>query len=98
MPELTKSGPMPADQRLRLEDCCGTKERWEQSVEPDENQSVGLPQNYSLRRRASEDQKLLAEKEDLSVTRCHRFAPQPHKRADELQNIQHDHEPNRLSG
>jgi hypothetical protein len=60
---------MPTHQRLWLEDDCGIEQGGEQPVKPDEDQPVGVPQFEPCRRRASQDEQLLPQKENLRITR-----------------------------
>src|SRR5262252_6642942 len=67
-PVQTEAAPMPAHQRLGLEDNRGFEQGGEQPIEPDEDQAICSARPEPRRCRPLQDSKLLAEK-------CHlRFA------------------------
>src|SRR5271169_36577 len=61
-PVQTEAAPMPAHQRLRLEDNRGFEQGGEQPIEPDEDQAICSAQPEPRRRGPLQDNKLLAEK------------------------------------
>src|SRR5260370_34902964 len=64
-PVQTEAAPMPAHQRLRLEDHRGFEQGREQPIEPDEDQAINRAQPEPRWRRPLQDNKLLAEKHNL---------------------------------
>src|SRR5213079_638659 len=64
-PVQTEAAPMPAHQRLRLEDNRGFEQGREQPIKPDEDQTIGSAQPEPRRRGPLQHKKLLAEKCDL---------------------------------
>ena len=61
-PGQTEAAPMPAHQRLRLEDNRGFKQAGEQPIEPDEDHAICRAQPEPRRRGSLQHNKLLAEK------------------------------------
>src|SRR5205814_4975408 len=61
-PVQTEAAPMPAHQRLRLEDNRGFEQGGEQPIEPDEDQAIGSAQPEPRWRRPPQDNKLMPEK------------------------------------
>src|SRR5690348_2577352 len=61
-PVQTEAAPMPAHQRLRLEDNRGFEQGREQPIEPHEDQAICIAQPEPRWRRPLQDSKLLAEK------------------------------------
>src|SRR5271169_5048894 len=66
-PVETEATPMPAHQRLRLEDNRGVEQAGEQPIEPDEDQAICRAQPEPYWRRPLQDNKLLAEKRHLGL-------------------------------
>jgi hypothetical protein len=60
---------MPAKHSFRLYDDNGIHHRREQSKQPDQNQTVDVPQADPLSRLAAQHQQLLAKNEDLRIAR-----------------------------
>ena len=64
-PVETEAASMPANQRLGLEDDCGSEQRRKQPIEPDEDQSTCGTQSEPWSRRSPQDEKLVAKEHDL---------------------------------
>src|SRR5690242_3199653 len=64
-PIQTEAAPMPAYQRLRLDDNRGFEQGREQPIKPDKDQAICSPQPEPRRRGPLQDNKLLAEKRHL---------------------------------
>src|SRR6516165_8863957 len=74
-PVLTEAAPMPAHQRLRLEDNRGFKQGGEQPIEPDEDQAICTAQLEPRRRGSLQHNKLLADAILASRAACDRNTP-----------------------
>src|SRR5882762_11016749 len=66
-PVQTEAAPMPAHQRLRLEDNRGFEQARAQPIEPDEDQAICCAQPEPCWCRPLQDNKLLAEKCHLGL-------------------------------
>jgi hypothetical protein len=60
-PVETEAAPLPAHQRLGLDDDFGSEQRGEQPIEPDEDQTICIPQPEPRWCGSLQDQKLVAE-------------------------------------
>ena len=60
---------MPAKHSFRLYDDNGVHHRWEQSGQPDQNQTIDVPQADPLSRPTAQHQQLLAKNENIRLAR-----------------------------
>src|SRR5215469_13109731 len=88
-PVQTEAAPMPAHQRLRLEDNRGFAHRRAQPIEPDEDQAICSAQPEPRRRRSLQDNKLLAKKCDLGFPSRMRSEHSDEQSAEQLQVADH---------
>src|SRR6516164_9744640 len=70
-PVQTEAAPMPAHQRLRLEDNRGFAHGREQPIKPDEDHAIYSAQSEPRWRRPPQDNKLMPEKCHLGFARPH---------------------------
>src|SRR5271170_2432767 len=88
-PVQTEAAPMPAHQRLRLEDNRGFEHGREQPIEPDEDQAISRAQPEPCWRRPLQDDKLLAEKRNLGLASRMRSEQSDEQSAEQLQEVDH---------
>src|SRR5262252_6339168 len=88
-PVQTEAAPMPAHQRLRLEDNRGFKQGGEQPIEPDKDQAICSAQPEPRWRRPLQDNKLLAEKCHLGFASRMRSQQSDEQPAEQLQEADH---------
>src|SRR5215831_9763305 len=88
-PVQTEAAPMPAHQRLRLEDNRGFKQRGEQPIEPDEDQAICRAQPEPRRRGSLQHNKLLAEKCHLGFASRMRSEHSDEQSAEQLEEVYH---------
>ena len=88
-PVQTEAAPMPAHQRLRLEDNRGFKQGGEQPIEPDEDQAICSAQPEPRRHGSLQDNKLLAEKCHLGFASRMRSEHSDEQSAEQLQEVDH---------
>src|SRR5258708_2257470 len=88
-PVQTEAAPMPAHQRLRLEDNRGFKQGGEQPIEPDEDQAICSAQPEPRRRGSLQDNKLLAEKCHLGFASRMRSEHSDEQSAEQVQEVDH---------
>src|SRR5271163_3896671 len=88
-PVQTEAAPMPAHQRLRLEDNRGFEQRREQPREPDEDQAISRAQPEPCWRRPLQDDKLLSEKRNLGLASRMRSEQSDEQSAEQLQEVDH---------
>jgi hypothetical protein len=84
-----EAAAVPADDGLWSDDCQGVQVRWDQAVQPDEDQPIDARQKHSLRRSAPEDIDLLTENQDLRLKSHSRLEQRREKAAQEHQNSDH---------
>src|SRR5262244_4095325 len=88
-PIQTEAAPMPAHQRLRLEDNRGFEHGREQPIEPDEDQAICRAQPEPCWRRPLQDDKLLAEKCCFGLASRMRSEQSDEQSAEQLQEVKH---------
>src|SRR6516162_7765182 len=88
-PVQTEPAPMPAHQRLRLEDNRGFEHGGAQPIEPDEDQAICSAQPEPCRRRPLQDDKLLAEKCRFGLASRMRSEQSDEQSAEQLQEVKH---------
>ena len=88
-PVQTEAAPMPAHQRLRLEDNRGFKQGGEQPIEPDEDHAICRAQPEPRRRGSLQHNKLLAEKCHLGFASRMRSEHSDEQSAEQLQEVDH---------
>ena len=88
-PIQTEAAPMPAHQRLRLEDNRGFKQARAQPIEPDEDQAICRAQSEPRWRRPLQDKQLLAEKCHLGFASRMRSEHSDEQSAEALQEVDH---------
>jgi hypothetical protein len=88
-PVQTEAAPMPAHQRLRLEDNRGFEQGREQPIEPHEDQAICSAQPEPRWRRPLQDSKLLAEKCHLGFASRMRSEQSDEQSAEQLQEVDH---------
>ncbi len=69
-PVRAEAASMPAQHSLRLDDDYGIQQRREEPRQPNENQAIDVSQSGALWRLAAQNQHLLAQDEDLGLTRA----------------------------
>ena len=65
-PEQAKTGTMPTDNRLRLNDHQGLHNARRKPIEAGKNQTIEIAESEPLRRFPSEHSELMAQRQDLS--------------------------------
>src|SRR6516165_3279068 len=85
-PVQTEAAPMPAHQRLRLEDNRGFEQGREQPIEPDEDQAICSAQPEPRWRRPLQDKKLMPEKCHLGLASRMRSEHSDEQSAEQLQD------------
>src|SRR5438309_2446632 len=88
-PVQTEAAPMPAHQRLRLEDNRGFKKGGEQPIEPHEDRAIRSAQPEPRWRGPLQDNKLLAEKCHLGFASRMRSEHSDEQSAEQLQEVDH---------
>src|SRR5262245_48861215 len=88
-PVQTEPAPMPAHQRLRLEDNRGLEHGGAQPIEPDEDQAICSAQPEPRWRRPLQDDKLLAEKCRFGLASRMRSEQSDEQSAEQLQEVKH---------
>src|SRR5215472_8171336 len=88
-PIQTEPAPMPAHQRLGLEDNRGFAHGREQPIEPDEDQAICSAQPQPFWRRPLQDDKLLAEKCCFGLPSRMRSEQSDEQSAEQLQEVKH---------
>src|SRR5262249_1471247 len=88
-PVQTEAAPMPAHQRLRLEDNRGFEHGRAQPIEPDEDQAICRAQPEPRWRRPLKDDKLLAEKCRFGLASRMRSEQSDEQSAEQLQEVKH---------
>src|SRR5262249_27322805 len=88
-PIQTEPAPMPAHQRLGLEDNRGFAHGREQPIEPDEDQAICSAQPEPRWRRPLQDDKLLAEKCCFGLPSRMRSEQSDEQSAEQLQEVKH---------
>src|SRR5262249_39736673 len=88
-PVQTEPAPMPAHQRLRLEDNRGFAHGGAQPIEPDEDQAICRAQPEPRWRRPLQDDKLLAEKCRFGLASRVRSEQSDEQSAEQLQELKH---------
>src|SRR5262245_26449510 len=88
-PVPTEAAPMPAHQRLGLEDNRGFKQGGEQPIEPDEDQAICSAQPEPRWRGPLQDNKLLAEKCRFGLASRMRSEESDEQSAEQLQEVKH---------
>src|SRR5262249_25807634 len=88
-PVQTEAAPMPAHQRLRLEDNRGFEHGRAQPIEPDEDQAICRAQPEPRWRRPLQDDKLLAEKCRFGLASRMRSEQSDEQSAEQLQEVKH---------
>src|SRR5437868_584279 len=88
-PVQTEATPMPAHQRLRLEDNRGFEQGREQPIEPDEDQAISRAQPEPRWRRPLQDDKLLTEKRNLGLASRMRSEYIEEQSAEQPQEVDH---------
>src|SRR5215831_10761046 len=88
-PIQTEPAPMPAHQRLGLEDNRGFAHGREQPIEPDEDQAICCAQPEPRWRRPLQDDKLLAEKCCFGLPSRMRSEQSDEQSAEQLQEVKH---------
>src|SRR5215831_14357593 len=88
-PIQTEPAPMPAHQRLGLEDNRGFAHRRKQPIEPDEDQAICCAQPEPCWRRPLQDDKLLAEKCCFGLPSRMRSEQSDEQSAEQLQEVTH---------
>jgi hypothetical protein len=88
-PVQTEAAPMPAHQRLRLEDNRGFKQGGAQPIEPDKDQAICRAQPEPRRRGSLQHNKLLAEKCHLGFAGRMRSEHPDEQSAEPLQEVDH---------
>src|SRR5215469_16718679 len=88
-PVQTEAAPMPAHQRLRLEDNRGFAHGRAQPIEPDEDQAICRAQPEPWWRGPLQDDKLLAEKCRLGFASRMRSEQSDEQSAEQLQEVKH---------
>src|SRR5438105_9208261 len=96
-PVQTEATPMPAHQRLRLEDNRGFEQGGEKPIEPDEDQAICSAQPEPRWRRPLQDNKLLAEKCHLGFASRMRSEHSDEQSAEQLQEVDHPGDESSLS-
>src|SRR5262249_29784700 len=85
----TEAPPMPAHQRLRLEDNRGFAQGRAQPIEPDEDQAICSAQPAPCWRGPLQDDKLLAEKCRFGLASRMRSEQSDEQSAEQLQEVKH---------
>src|SRR5215510_14894220 len=88
-PVQTEAAPMPAHQRLRLEDNRGFAQGRAQPIEPDEDQAICRAQPEPCWRGPLQDDKLLAEKCRFGLASRMRSEQSNEQSAEQLQEVKH---------
>src|SRR5215831_14393159 len=88
-PVQTEAAPMPAHQRLGLEDNRGFANGREQPIEPDEDLAICSAQPEPRWRRPLQDDKLLAEKCCFGLASRMRSEQSDEQSAEQLQEVKH---------
>src|SRR5215470_1730197 len=88
-PVQTEAAPMPAHQRLGLEDNRGFEQGGEQPIEPDEDQAICSAQLEPRWRRPLQHDKLLAEKGCFGLPSRMRSEQSDEQSAEQLQEVKH---------
>ena len=88
-PVQTEAAPMPAHQRLRLEDNRGFEQAREQPIKPDEDQAIGSAQPEPRWRRPPQDNKLMPEKCRLGFASRMRSEHSDEQSDEQLQEVDH---------
>src|SRR5262252_7447123 len=88
-PVQTEAAPMPAHQRLGLEDNRGFAHGREQPIEPDEDQAICSAHPEPRWRRPLQDNKLLAEKCCFGLPSRMRSEQSDEQSAEQLQEVKH---------
>src|SRR5215469_14076282 len=88
-PVQTEAAPMPAHQRLRLEDNRALAHGRTQPIEPDEDQAICRVQPEPRWRRPLQDDKLLAEKCRFGLASRVRSEQSDEQSAEQLQEVKH---------
>src|SRR6516162_4143288 len=86
-PVPTEAAPMPAHQRLRLEDNRGFEQGGEQPIEPDEDQAICSAQPEPRGCRPPQDNKLMPEKCRLGFASRMRSEHSDEQSAEQLQEV-----------
>src|SRR5215475_12819421 len=88
-PVQTEAAPMPAHQRLRLEDNRGLAHGRAQPIEPDEDQAICSAQPEPCWRGPLQDDKLLAEKRRFGLASRMRSEESDEQSAEQLHEVDH---------
>src|SRR5829696_2336033 len=80
---------MPPDDRLRVDKGYGVQHRWEQPIEPDEEQSVGYRQLRLRRNAPTQHVQLMPQHDDLGFQPCLRLERRDHDVEDQAQERDH---------
>ena len=88
-PVQTEAAPMPAHQRLRLEDNRGFEQGREQPIKPDEDHAICSAQPEPRRRGSLQHNKLLAQKCHLGFASRMRSEHSDEQSAEQLQEVDH---------
>src|SRR5205085_984407 len=88
-PVQTEAAPMPAYQRLRLEDNRGFEQGGEQPIKPDEDHAIGSAQPEPRWRRPPQDNKLMPKKCRLGFASRMRSEHSEEQSAEQLQEVDH---------